>query len=193
MRSALGEHAGRRRLRWSVVVALFAIGLGVLAEPAAAEVHRGTDPRGDERMARGDVLAYRVDHGDWIVFRVRPRRPANPYTAPAWQAGVTRVEWLIDTNGSGGVAGWEYWAYADGDGGRFTAEVIRRGGQPACTARATFPDGEAYQVRFRRSCIGDPSRIKVRGVLLYDGLLSNPGPEGEDVFGEGWSPPVDYR
>lgn len=163
------------------------------ATPAEAEVIQVTDPRGDEPEARGDILRFRLQHGDWVVLTLRPRRPANPFTSSAWQEGVSRVEWQIDTNGRGSVAGWEYWGYLDAANGRLRAEVIRNGGVVTCRARASFPNASAYQIRFRRSCIGNPARIKIYGWLLYDTDLSNRGAETFDRFPDrGWSSPVDY-
>lgn len=181
------------RLRSLLFGLTWLLAVSATAVPASADVIQVPDPRGDEQPARGDVLSFRVQHGDWVILRVHPRRTANPYTSRAWQEGVTRIEWQIDTNGRGSVAGWEYWGYLNGRNGRLQAEIIRNGGEPACTATASFPDASAYQIRFRRSCIGNPARAKVYGVLLYDADLDNQGAETYDVFpNRGWSSPVGY-
>lgn len=139
-----------------------------------------TDTVGDSIYRKGDTTSIKVVHRASIVRLIlRTRVASNPATSPAWVVGFSNVQWAIDLNGGDPdflVGGWN-------DGTQVLGEVVRIDGSFTHVCDATFGASlDKLVLSFPRSCISNPSSIRVASRMQFDKYPTDPdAPLSEDL------------
>jgi hypothetical protein len=167
------------------------------APPVAARApspYTQADSVGDVSIRRGDVTRIRVEHdGPWVQLQFWARVGSNPVTSLSWREGTTRAIWDIEVEGDRDV---DFRAVADTtSAGDYHGTVDNvTGGTAACAAEAGFFDGRAYSLTFRRACIGNPARLRVRLDFAFDASVVAGRPVTHDLVPNRgrWSDPISH-
>jgi hypothetical protein len=139
----------------------------------------GNDPKGDA-PPKADILGFGASHGKRITLGMQLRHATDP-TNHHWGASGTAAVWSISTDtdhiqlvllvdlGAGAIVG-------------LVLPGLDPTAPPVCTEPAKFvpggPHDNLYQVKVPRSCVGDPSEIRVGAGMNYDRKpFGPPGPE----------------
>lgn len=189
-----GRAWGRRSV---ITVAVAAVAIICTASPVAARApspYAQADSIGDVSIRRGDVTRIRVEHkGRWVQLKFWTRVGSNPVTSLSWREGTTRAIWEIEVEGDRDV---DFRAVADttSAGDYFGTVNNVTGGTSACPAHAGFFDGRAYSLTFRRSCIGNPARLRVRLDFVFDASVVAGRPVTHDLVPNRgrWSAPISH-
>lgn len=154
----------------ALLVSLNAAPAGASAAPeAVASPYGRTDPVGETPIARMDITSIRIVHGPIIKLTIRTREPINPATSSGFDRGSFMVFPIrIDAGESIDFSPILWWNLADElvvevyEGSSFTVSHL------LCTGEYTRSDGgRAHQITFPRSCIGNPSKFRTRGMTRW--------------------------
>lgn len=186
---------GTLRRGRAIAAFLAAVALVCAAAPAAARApspYTQADSVGDVSIQRGDVTRIRVEHeGRWVQLKFWARVGSNPVTSASWREGTTRAIWDIEVEGDRDV---DFRAVADTtSAGDYYGTVNNvTGGTAACAAEPGFFDGRAYSLAFRRSCIGNPTRLRVRLDFVFDASVVAGRPVTHDLVPNRgrWTEPI---
>ncbi len=180
-----------------VAVVVAAVVMICTVSPVAARApspYTEADSIGDVSIRRGDVTRIRVEHeGRWVQLKFWARVGSNPVTSLSWREGTTRAIWDIEVEGDRDV---DFRAVADttSAGDHFGTVNNVAGGTAACAADVGFFDGRAYRLAFRRSCIGNPARLRVRLDFVFDASVVAGRPVTHDLVPNRgrWSAPISH-
>ncbi len=184
-----------RRIAAAVVAAV--VVMVCAASPVAARApspYTHADSVCEVSIRRGGGTRRRVEHdGPWVQLQFWARVGSNPVTSLSWREGTTRAIWDIEVEGDRDV---DFRAVADTtSAGDYHGTVDNvTGGTAACAAEAGFFDGRAYSLTFRRACIGNPARLRVRLDFAFDASVVAGRPVTHDrVPTRGrWSDPISH-
>lgn len=152
------------------------------------------DTVGDSIYRKGDITSIKVVHRASLVRLIlRTRAASNPATSPAWVVGYSNIQWAIDVNGGEPdflVGGWN-------DGTQVLGEVVLPNASHTHVCSASFgalvdSSGallDKLLLSFPRSCISNPSSIRVVSRMEFDKYPTDPdAPHSEDISPNGAVP-----
>jgi hypothetical protein len=167
-------------MRRGVVALLAAVLVLALAAPAGAAQLVGTDTEGDVPFRRGDIVNFRVLHGNTHVdLRLRTDRGGSPVNV--WPNRQTMIRWRIDTELTPGPEFAADLFIDRGEDTVFLGRVVDLSDHSTTCTAQQFVNGPStvrndrtlYAIRFPDDCIGDPAAIRVRATFRW-----NPGAPG---------------
>jgi hypothetical protein len=157
---------------------------GPVPQASVLSPYEATDP--EDAPGRADILDYRARHTDRIALDLELRNPVDPVTNDHWLRGYSAVIWDISTDGDETS---EFFVIGGNNGtGKLVAKVFKfKPNYPvACRAQFTRPSTETYRLRFKRSCIKDPTTIRVIATMFFDNkpYSTEERPSGPEDFGD---------